>query len=110
MISYQPVPDFLPDGREHRRQIAREVNGLLQGKLNVTVDVTLVANVASTAIVDARIAATSAVVPAMALTAHAAAELASGNVYVDGLTKGACVVHHSNNAQTDRTIRFLIIG
>ena len=110
MTAYQPVPDFLVDEKEHRRQIARQVNGLLQGKLNVALDVTLTANAGNTTITDARIGATSAVVPAMALTVHAASELASGNVYVDGLTKGSCVVHHSNNAQTDRTIRFLILG
>ena len=110
MSGFQPVPEFLPDDREHRRQMARQLNGLLQGKLNVCLDVTLAAGAASTTIADARIGAVSAVVPAMALTAHAAAELAGGNVYVDGLTKGSCVVHHSNNAQTDRTIRFLIIG
>ena len=110
MIAYQPVPEFLVDEKEHRRQIARQMNGLLQGKLNVAVDVTLTANATSTTITDARIGATSAVVPAMARTAHAASELASGTVYVDGLTKGSCVVHHSNNSQTDRTIRFLIIG
>jgi len=110
MTAFQPVPEFLPDDREHRRQMARQLNSLLQGKLNISLDITLAANAASTTIVDARIGAASAVLPAMALTAHAAAELASGNVYVDGLTKGTCVVHHSNNAQTDRTIRFLILG
>ena len=106
----QPVPEFLPDGGEHRRQIARRLNLVQQGKLNASLDVTLAANAASTAVADPRIGFYSVVAPAMAMTAHAAAELASGNLYVDSLTKGACVVHHSNNAQTDRVIRFLIVG
>jgi hypothetical protein len=106
----QPVPEFIPDGREHRREIARRLNSLLQGKLNAALDVTLAANAASTAITDARIGFYSAVVPAMAMTANAAAELASGTVYVDGIASTTCVVHHRNNAQTDRTIRFLIFG
>ncbi len=107
---FQPVPEFLIDDKEHRRQIARRLNLVLQGKLNAALDVTLTANAASTTIEDPRIGYTSTVVPAMARTAQAAAELASGNLYVDTLISGSCVVHHSNNAQTDRVIRFLIIG
>lgn len=106
----QPVAEFLVDDKEHRRQIARRVTSITQGKLNVTLDVTLAAGAASTTITDPRISYFSAIIPAMAMTAHAAAELASGNVYVDTLLKGSCVVHHTNNAQTDRTIRFLLIG
>jgi hypothetical protein len=106
----QPVPEFLADDKEHRREIARRLNLITQGKLNITLDVTLAANVASTTVTDSRIGFYSAVVPAMAMTKDAAVELATGNVYVDTLTKGSCVVHHSANAQTDRKIRFLIIG
>lgn len=106
----QPVPEFLVDDKEHRRQIARRVNLITQGKLNITLDVTLAANAASTTVADPRIGFYSAVVPAMAMTKDAATELATGNLYVDTLTKGSCVVHHTTNAQTDRTIRFLIIG
>ena len=106
----QPVPEFLVDDKEHRRQIARRLNLVTQGKLNITLDVTLTANAASTSVVDPRIGFYSAVVPAMAMTSDAAAELASGSLYVDALNKGSCVVHHTNSAQTDRTIRFLIIG
>lgn len=106
----QPVPEFLADDKEHRREIARRINLITQGKLNITLDVTLAPSAASTTITDPRIGFYSAVIPAMALTKDAAAELATGNVYVDTLMKGSCVVHHSNNAQIDRTIRFLIIG
>jgi hypothetical protein len=106
----QPVPEFLVDDKEHRRQIARRVNLMTQGKLNVTLDVTLAANAAGTTVRDPRIGFYSAAIPAMAMTANAARELASGNVYVDTLVKGSCVVHHSPSPETDRTIRFLIIG
>jgi hypothetical protein len=106
----QPVPEFLADDKEHRREIARRVNLITQGKLNITLDVTLAVGAPSTTITDPRIGFYSAVIPAMAMTKDAAAELATGNLYVDALVKGSCIVHHSNNAQTDRTIRFLIIG
>lgn len=92
------------------RRIAHTLNSVLSGKLNVTTDVTLTANASSTTLTDARIGFQSAVVPAMPTTANAAAEIGGGTLYIDTLIKGSCVIHHANNAQSDRTIRFLIIG
>lgn len=106
----QPVPEFLVDDREHRREIARRLNLVMQGKLNVTLDVTLAPNSASTTVTDSRIGFYAAVIPAMPMTKNAASELASGNLYVDTLINGSCIVHHSANAESDRTIRFVIIG
>lgn len=106
---FQPVPEFIPDGSHHRRMIARGMNSILGGKINATIDVTLTASAASTTINDPRIGFYSAVVPAMAMTANAAAALAAG-IYIDTMKSGSCVVHHNNTADTDKTIRFLIIG
>jgi hypothetical protein len=103
------VPAFEPDEREHRRKLARAVNTITQGKINCTLDVTLTASAATTVINDARIGFYSAVVPAMAMTADAAADLAAG-IYVTGLQKGQATLNHRINAATDRTIRFLILG
>jgi hypothetical protein len=106
---YQAPPEFLPDDKEHRRQLARALRGLMQGKANVTLDVTLVPNATSTTVTDARIGFYSAVIPAMALTADAASDLAAG-LWVGSLAKGSCVLNHRNAAQTDRTIRLVILG
>lgn len=92
------------------RKIAVCLNAVLSGKINATTDVTLTANAGSTTLTDARIGFQSAVIPAMPTTANAAAEFGSGTLYIDTLLKGSCVIHHANNAQTDRTIRFVIIG
>lgn len=111
----QPVPEFQRDEKEHRRQIARRVNSLTQGKFNATASVTLAANASSTTLSDTRIGAFSWI-GLMPLTAHAAAELASGNLYFSGLMSGAgggsgsVTINHTNNAQTDRTFLALIIG
>lgn len=73
--------------------------------------VTLTANVASTTITDARIASTSAIV-LVPTTANAAAEIGAGTMYVSetGRLHGTAVITHANNAQTDRTYRYVIAG
>lgn len=106
---FPPVPEFMSDDREHRRQIARAVNTLRQGKQNVTHDLTLTANAASTVMTDARIGITSAIVPAMAINADGAAALVAG-IWITDIKTGSCTVNHENSSQVDRTIRFLIIG
>lgn len=114
-LGVQLVPEYLANGDEHRRLIARGVNSALKGKINVTLDVTLTANTASTTVKDSRISYYSAVIPAMPMTSNGAACLAAG-IYVDtflppvGATPGSAVVHHRNNAATDQTIRFIITG
>lgn len=111
---FTPVPEFEPNDGEHRRKIARSVNLLMQGKMNVTLGVTLKTSATSTTIIDHRIGFYT-FVSLMPTTAHAAAELASGNLFFDTFKSGAgvagsCVVHHTNNAQTDRTFLALFIG
>jgi hypothetical protein len=108
-LGYPTVPEYLADANEHRRQIARKLNTVLGGKVNCTLDVTLATSVTSTTVIDSRIGFYTAISPAMALTANAAADIAAG-IYVDTLKKGSAVLHHRNNAATDRTIRLVIIG
>lgn len=113
-----PVPEFLVDEKEHRRQIARRVNLQNQGKLNVTLDVTLNANAATTVIKDPRLDDFRAIIPAMALSASAATAIAAG-IWFDSFVpekKGSApapaqiTAHHNNTADTDKKIRFLFIG
>lgn len=104
-----PVPPFLPDEQEHRRQIAQRLNAVIGGKLNATLDVTLTHDAATTTVNDPRIGYYSAVIPAMATTANGAAAMIAG-IYVTGLASETCTIHHHNDAATDQTIRFVIIG
>ena len=114
-LGSQLVPEYLENEKEHRRQIARAVNQTKTGKINATLDVTLTPSVTSTTIYDNRISYNSALVPAMPMTANAAAALAAG-IYVDsvldkiGTTPSSAVIRHASNVATDQTIRFLIIG
>ncbi len=104
---YPPVAPWLPDEKQHRRDIARTLNNVLQGKQNVTLAVTLTANAASTTITDARIGVSTTVF-LMPLTANAAAEL--GSVWFDTQLTGSIVAHHTNSANTDMSYRLLLIG
>lgn len=103
------VPVVMTNDTEHRRQLAQGINLALTGKMNVTLDVTLAANAAMTTIHDPRIGFFSAITPAMPLTANGATALAAG-IWVDTMKKGSAVVHHASSANTDQTIRFVILG
>lgn len=71
--------------------------------------VTLAASAGSTTLVDARIRYDSPVV-LLPVTTNAAAELAAGVLHVSetGRVNGSVAIMHANNAQTDRTFRYLI--
>lgn len=92
----------LADEREHRRLIAQAVaerSGL----------VTLAVSAPSTTLSDARIRFNS-VILLVATTANAAAELANGTLWIpeSGRVNGIATIAHANNAQADRTYRYLI--
>lgn len=108
-LAHQAVAPWIRDESQHRRDIARTVNAILQGGLNVTSDVTLTASSSTTTIVDARIGYTSAIIPAMPLTLNGAIALDSG-IWFDMPKTGSVIVHHAADIATDQTIRFVFIG
>jgi len=91
------------------REVANVVNNILGGKLNCTGSVTLTASAASTAVTDQR-AGYESVILFMPTTANAAAEQAAGGMYVSTRGKQTFTITHANNAQTDRTFDYIIIG
>ena len=95
--------------RQFTRQIAQAVSRLAAGQSNAIGSVTLTANAASTTVTDARMGADGLVLfdP---LTANAATELAGGAMRVSSRSQGQFVIAHANNAQTDRTFKYLIQG
>lgn len=91
--------------------IADKINQMNQGKINVTLDITLTASAAHTTVTDPRIGITSNILWTPT-SAHAAAEIAAGGMDLDltTLKSGSVNINHANNAQTDRTFRLTIIG
>lgn len=102
-------PLFSTNPVEMARQVTEWARSVLIGKVNVTLDVTLVANAASTTVTDARIGYYSAILFSP-LSADAAAEIGNGTLYVSSQQSGQAVLTHANNAQTDRNFRLAILG
>lgn len=106
---YTAVSEFDLDEKEHRRKLAKGINGVLQGKLNAVTTLTLTANAATSTITDARLTPKS-FIGYMPTTANASAEIGAGTIYISARTVGSATVTHANNAQVDRTYTLLIIG
>ena len=98
------------DEEEHRRKIAEKANQALQGKLLNVGEVTLTANVTTTTLTDERIGTESYVGLDHATTANAAAEKGNGTMYISSQTSGSVTITHANNAQTDRTFKYIVVG
>lgn len=102
-------PEDDTNERKHRQALARGVRSAMRGQSNNTMSVTLDANVPTTTIVDPRISISTALVMTP-VTAHAAAEMASGNLWVEPPVKETAVIHHTNSVQSDRTFQVALVG
>jgi hypothetical protein len=91
------------------REISQVVNNLVDGKSNNTGTFTCTASAATTAVTDFR-AGKSSIILLMPQTANAAAEVGNGTIYVSTRAKQSFTVTHANNAQTDRTFGYVVIG
>src|SRR3974390_1778656 len=92
-----------------QRKINTAINQLAQGRSNAVGRVTLVAN-AGTTTVAAENCGAGRVVLLSPLTAHAAAELGNGTIFVSAVSAGAFTLTHANNAQTDRVFGYVCLG
>lgn len=91
------------------RRLSDCVNEVLHGGQNNVLDVTLTANAATTTVTDNRIGGSSR--PTLqAMSASAATEAASGNLYVAAPTQFNVVIHHTNSAVTDRNFSMMLGG
>jgi hypothetical protein len=107
-----PGTPLLPPQGASDRDIAKAVNQALQGKINSVFTVTLTHDAASTTVNDPRIGSNTAII-LFPQTAHAAAEMGNGTLYIDPANytlKTSFVITHANNAQTDRTFSVVILG
>ncbi len=90
-------------------KIVRSLNLVIDGRTDNYGQVTLTANAASTTFEHAALSenSTIALTPR---TAHAAAAMAAGTLYVSAKANGSVTFAHANNAQTDRTFDLAWIG
>jgi len=92
-----------------QRRVNTAINELAKGRSNAVGTVTLLLNAASTT-VTAQNCGAGSVVLLSALTAHAAAELGNGTIWVNAVANGAFTLAHANNAQNDRTFGYVCLG
>lgn len=98
-------------GREEKdlTRFAFAIQQLAEGRSNAGGSCTLTANAATTT-VTAKNCGTGSVPILVPTTAHAAAEIGNGTMYISSVKAGSFVVTHANNSQTDRTYLFVCIG
>jgi len=107
-IGFHGVPAYLPDQKEHIKQIAIFLNDqVLRGKVNVTNSITLTANATTTTLTDERIGY-GTFIDLMPMTANAAT--AKAGVYYTNLKKGSATINHANSANVDQTFTVLLMG
>lgn len=85
------------------------VNEMLHGGMNNVLDITLTVNSATTTITDNRIGGSTRPT-LMPMSANAAAEVASGNLWVATPGKHTVVIHHTNSATTSRDFSMMLGG
>lgn len=98
-------------GEKRPEIITEALNNLAGGRLENGGVVTLTAGAATTTVNRPGIAEGDCIV-FMPLTAHAAAEIGNGTLYVlaPDITKNQFIITHANNGQTDRTFRFVFFA
>lgn len=98
-------------GRDEKdlSKFAFAIQQLAEGRSNATGTVTLTANAATTTVTAPTCGAGSAplLIPT---TAHAAAEVGNGTIYIGTISNGSFVITHANNSQTDRIFRWVALG
>lgn len=107
MSAARKLPPQFSGTTDALRLIAEAVNQTIDGRLAPTGTVTLTASAASTVVAD-RYAGTDSVPIFVPTTANAAAALAT--TYVSARGKQTFTLTHANNAQTDRTFIYFVVG
>lgn len=88
-------------------RIVRGIRDLFEGRSNAYGSFTITESAATT-VVTAPNCSPSSVILLTPTTANAAAELASGNMYVSAKAQGAFTVTHTNSATAGRTFDYRI--
>lgn len=109
MTSFPQAPENAKADDLSIKSIVRVINNIMRGKTNNTGNVTLTAASAATDVADVNVGGESLII-FMPMTANAAIELGNSTMYVSSTGKKTFTITHDNNAQTDRTFRYVVIG
>ncbi len=101
------VPIKHNDKEEWMQLMAKSINNQEQGKTLNGGTCTLDANSASTDVADRRVGINSKII-LFPTSANAAAEM--GTIYVSAVTKQQFTLTHGNDADTDKTFFYIVVG
>jgi len=90
-------------------RIVQGVRELFQGRSNAVGVVTLTENATTTDVAALNCGADSKVF-LTPTTANAAAEVGAGGMYISAVASQQFTITHANNAQTDRTFHYVVLG
>lgn len=115
MSNYEGVPESMTDPVDWCFRISRVVNNIMRGRTNNVGTITLTANAATTVATLAKgVLSQDSAIIFDPLTAHSATELYGATMYVltanRDVTNKQFTITHANNAQTDRSFRYIIVG
>jgi len=97
------------DGTATARAIGDALRNIFSGRVDWVGEVTLTQSMATTVVSDDRVGANSVIVYEPT-TANASAERGNGTIYISAYSDGSFTLTHANNAQTDRTFRYLVVS
>ncbi len=101
---------YLAKGERNLARLVQAIQDLFAGRNNAFGEFTLAVAPATTTTVTAPNSATDSIPLFTPLTAHAAAELGAGTMYVSQRNQGSFVITHSSSAQVDRTFGYHTSG
>lgn len=104
-MSELTTPPLLPT--EGDKEARRRINQILSGKTNNWGSITLTANSATTTLNDSRIGINTVVI-LQPTTANAAAALST--LYPGTPGDKTVTLNHANNAQSDKTFLYVLVG
>ena len=112
-MSFLDFPEYEPNHENLLRKVIRVGKLMMQGKTNNTGSATLTANAATTTVtLAAGQLGQDTVILFMPTTANAATEYGAGTFYVSSrnVANNTFTITHVNNAQNDRTFKYVLIG
>lgn len=114
MASFLALPSsYGPKTTTQERNVVNVVNGIMLGRTNNTGSITLAENAATTVVtLPSGLLGADTIIFFSPTTANAATEYAAGTMFVSSrdVTNNTFTITHVNNAQTDRTFSYALIG
>ncbi len=101
---------YITPDEKNLAKIVQAIRDLYAGRNNCFGEVTLEVAPATETVVTAPNCSEQSVPLLTPMHPDAAAEQASGDMYISDVTQGAFTITHSSNASEDRTFRYVTLG